>query len=305
METIGTQLIAGLADGDPLDDLLNIMNNDYAPKLLGENDWPDGVKKEFVANLHNFMANITETSYNAKGKTYLYITNEDLTAVDTAIKDKDLLQRLESIVICWTRQIKELVSNQDSQTSHDNSSPLDEIEHWKKRTNNLDVLTKRLKDPKLLKIVDVLQRVSSSYLQNFQDLQTKIQDGYDEASDNLKFLNTLEEPCKKIEKAQPKDIPKLLPDVLNNVRIIWELSKFYNTDDRMKGLLTKISNQINQRCRQKINKDEMLGDDVEKCMMDLDESIACCQQWKEICTRMQYMIKTYSKEAKHRPWVLD
>ena len=40
-------------------------------------------------------------------------------------------------------------------------------------------------------------------------------------------------------------------------------------------------------------------------MEDLDESIQCCQQWKEICTRMQYMIKTYSKEAKHRPWVLD
>ena len=67
------------------------MNNDYAPKLLGENDWPEGVKKEFVANLHHFMANITETSYNAKGKTYLYIPNEDLTDVDTAIKDKDLL----------------------------------------------------------------------------------------------------------------------------------------------------------------------------------------------------------------------
>lgn len=30
------------------------------PKLLGENDWPDGVKKEFVANLHKFMATITE-----------------------------------------------------------------------------------------------------------------------------------------------------------------------------------------------------------------------------------------------------
>ena len=108
-------------------------------------------------------------------------------------------------------------------------------------------------------------------------------------------MNTLEEPCKKIDKAQPKDIPKLLPEVLNNVRVIWELSKFYNTDDRMKGLLTKISNQINQRCRQKINKEEMLGDDVEKCMDDLDESIACCQQWKEICTRVQYMIKTYSQ----------
>ena len=102
-------MISGLLDGDPLDDLLKIMNEEYAPKLLGENDWPEGVKKEFVANLHTFMANITETSYNAKGKTYLYIPNEDLTDVDTAIKDKDLIQRLESIVICWPRQIKDLV----------------------------------------------------------------------------------------------------------------------------------------------------------------------------------------------------
>ena len=65
--------------------------------------------------------------------------------------------------------------------------------------------------------------------------------------------------------------------MLYNVRVIWELSKYYNTKDRMKGLLTRISNQINSRCRQKISKDEMLGDDVEKCMEDLDESIQCCQ----------------------------
>jgi dynein heavy chain len=55
-------------------------------------------------------------------------------------------------------------------------------------------------------------------------------------------LNTLAEPCKKIENSEPKDIPKLLPEVLNSVRIIWELSKHYNTEERMKGLLTKISN---------------------------------------------------------------
>jgi len=58
----------------------------------------------------------------------------------------------------------------------------------------------------------------------------------------LQFLKTLEAPCKAIENAQPKDIPKILPEVLNNVRIIWELSSYYNTSDRLKSLLTKISN---------------------------------------------------------------
>ena len=88
--------------------------NEACPKLVGENEWPDNVKKEFVSNLHNFMAIITEASYVAKGMQNLYIPNEDLSDIEVASKDKELLQRLESIVIYWTRQIKELVSNQDS-----------------------------------------------------------------------------------------------------------------------------------------------------------------------------------------------
>jgi len=55
--------MASAMDRDPLDDLLNKMNMDYVGKLLGENAWPDGVRKEFIANLHKFMAALTEASY--------------------------------------------------------------------------------------------------------------------------------------------------------------------------------------------------------------------------------------------------
>lgn len=133
-------------------------------------------------------------------------------------------------------------------------------------------------------------------------MEKKIKDGHDEANDNLQFLNTLTDPCRKIENAEPIGIPHIIPEVLNSVRIIWELSKYYNTTERMKGLLTKISNQIIKRCRAKINKDDMLEGDVEKCMRDLDESIACCREWKNICLKSQGMIKKYS----NRPnWTLD
>lgn len=90
--------------------------------------------------------------------------------------------------------------------------------------------------------------------------------------------------------------------MLNCVRIIWELSKHYNTPERMKGLLTKISNQIIKRCRHKINKDDMLSGDVEKCMQDLQESIDCCKEWKSICLNMQKMIIKYSSKPN---WDLD
>jgi len=84
-------LLIGLVDGDPLDDLLNQMNAEFLPKLLGEKNWPEAVKKEFVAQLHKFMAALTEASHASKGRTTLYIPNEDLTDIEAAAKDKDLL----------------------------------------------------------------------------------------------------------------------------------------------------------------------------------------------------------------------
>lgn len=93
----------GLIEGDPLDDLLNKMNGDFLPKLLAEKNWPEGVKKEFVAQLHKFMAALTDASNASKGRTMLYFPSEDLVDPEAAAKDKDLLQRLESTVIQWTR----------------------------------------------------------------------------------------------------------------------------------------------------------------------------------------------------------
>ena len=140
----------------------------------------------------------------------------------------------------------------------------------------MKIISQRLKEPKLKKITEVLDKSMSSYLAPFIELTKQIDKGHEEAEDNLRFLNLLYEPCKKIEAADPKEIPKILPELLNNVRIIFELSKHYNTMDRMKSLLTKIGNQIIRRCCKKINKDDMLNGDVEKCMRDLDESIECC-----------------------------
>lgn len=114
------------------------------------------------------------------------------------------MQRLESIVIGWTRQIKELVSSQDSPGSKTIDTPLDEINYWRRRTNNLQVLTDRLMHPDLNKITKVLSRNNSSYLQQFTDESEKIVQSYDEAKDNLKFLGLLSEPCNKIAKATPQ-----------------------------------------------------------------------------------------------------
>jgi hypothetical protein len=61
-ENIEQCIRVGVIEGDPLGDILTKMNTEL-PKLLGEKKWPDGVKEEFVAQLHKFMSALTEASH--------------------------------------------------------------------------------------------------------------------------------------------------------------------------------------------------------------------------------------------------
>jgi dynein heavy chain len=103
------------------------MNGIYVPRILGDTVWPESVKKDFAKQLHKFMASLTETANQARGKTVLYLPNETLNEIEAAAQDKDLVQRLESTVIRWTRQIKEVVNNQDNAHNAETAGPLEEV----------------------------------------------------------------------------------------------------------------------------------------------------------------------------------
>ncbi len=72
----------------------------------------------------------------------------------------------------------------------------------------------------------------------------------------------------------------MIPELLKRVRMIWHHSKFYKSNERISGLLYKISNQIIQRCKANINVDDMLDGDVQKCIDDLNDAIECGKRWR-------------------------
>ena len=57
-----------------------------------------GIKNDFSAQLHKFMANLTDTRYKMQGKTVLYVPNEGTKLpIEDAAKSKEFVQRLESM----------------------------------------------------------------------------------------------------------------------------------------------------------------------------------------------------------------
>ena len=109
MENISKSVQYGVVRDSPVSGLLRLMSGAFVPLCLKDGSWPETIKKDFSGQLQKFMASLTETAWDAQGKTMLYIPMEHIGRPEEAAKQKDLVQRLESTLIHWTRQIKEVI----------------------------------------------------------------------------------------------------------------------------------------------------------------------------------------------------
>lgn len=58
------ELVAdGVVKQNYLKTLLKMMNIQFIPQFIHDTTWPDNVKKEFLSQLHKFMATLTEHSH--------------------------------------------------------------------------------------------------------------------------------------------------------------------------------------------------------------------------------------------------
>lgn len=86
----------------------------------------------------------------------------------------------------------------------------------------------------------ILEKFRSAYLGPFMSLSEHIGQEAVVAEQNLKHLITIEDLCKRLSTSKIRDIPPLLPKLLLRIRMIWKLSPYYNTSDKITGLLCKV-----------------------------------------------------------------
>ncbi|KAL0226771.1 hypothetical protein P9112_014095 [Eukaryota sp. TZLM1-RC] len=239
--------------------LLQLMSSIYVPSVTSNRTWPEVMRKEFLGQLHRFMAVLTETVYQSQGKTVLFIPSEEISNPEESSKQKDLVQRLEAIVIYWTKQIQDVVSSQEMVEASDSLGPLAEMEFWKGRVEDLEGIRQQLEQEEVLNIISVLEHSLSTYLQGFKSLAEVIKLKYQEAKNNLVFLTTLSDPCEKLSRATLPQILDLLPILITRVRLIWEYSAFYCSSKRISGLLRRVTNDVISRCRDVIDLRDLFG----------------------------------------------
>lgn len=56
----------GMVNGGGVDSLLRLMQDVYLPTMRGTTQWPESVRKDFLGQMHRFMASVVEASFQAQ-----------------------------------------------------------------------------------------------------------------------------------------------------------------------------------------------------------------------------------------------
>ncbi len=95
--------------------------------------------------------------------------------------DRGLIHAIESVVIDWTHQIRDVLKKDSAQPLLEglNPSPMVEIEFWKAKAQNLECIYDQLRDPKVRRMAEMLEKSRSSYYPSFKNIFSDVVEGTD------------------------------------------------------------------------------------------------------------------------------
>lgn len=162
-------------------------------------------------------------------------------------EDADVVSCLEAAMEDWGKLISATVDEQLKKKPQGNS-PIAEIDFWKERNSGLNSLYEQLKLPTIQKILAVLKHSGVQSYSNFEYRRSELGKYFLEAKDNVKFLNTLERHLKNLAHGSNFTIVlETIPGLMNSLRMVWVISRHYNTDERMVPLMERIAWELCER----------------------------------------------------------
>ena len=93
--------------------------------------------------------------------------------------DRSLIHAIESVIIDWTHQIRDVLKKDSAQPLLEglNPTPMVEIEFWKAKAQNLDCIYEQLRDSKVRKMAEMLEKANSSYFPSFKNIFRDVVEG--------------------------------------------------------------------------------------------------------------------------------
>uniref|UniRef100_A0A8D3DUG5 Dynein heavy chain 5, axonemal-like n=1 Tax=Scophthalmus maximus TaxID=52904 RepID=A0A8D3DUG5_SCOMX len=248
-------------NGSFLHDFETVFAHVMLPALRSKQTWGSASGTEvqsFLTSVEQFVGNLSSArllleSKFQLGRVDLPEAMEQLSSpadyIDAA-NNSELVERLEGVVSMWTNQIKRaLMASEQIRKEADDVLPSAELEHWKRRMVTFNSLMEELKRPQVKRTLGILQFAKSRTLRAWKELDGEITVVANEAKDNVNYLYTLDKFLGPLGKCTPAGLLEHIPGLMISIKMIYTISQYYNTAERMTSLLLKVTNQMISTCR--------------------------------------------------------
>ncbi|KPP75577.1 dynein heavy chain 5, axonemal-like [Scleropages formosus] len=198
----------------------------------------------------------------------------------------EALEKIEGCMKAWVKQIEQVLAESDQlRKEADDLGPRAELDHWKKRMSRFNYLLDQLKNPDVKAVLGVLVVAKSKLIKSWRELDARITDSANEAKDNVKYLYTLEKFCDPLYNSDPVSMVDAIPGLINAIRMIHSISRYYNTSEKITSLFVKVTNQMITMCKAYItnnggatiwNQDQAIVEEKIKAAIRLNEEYQKC-----------------------------
>lgn len=127
----------------------------------------------------------------------------------------------------------------------------------------------------------------------YRGLDNSLTEKLNEAKDNVKYLVTLEKFIEPLKNGTPDEIIETLPALMNAIKMIHTIARYYKTSQKLTNLFVKITNQMITNCKNRILKiepgsnkkiaqmqDKIWDRDPEELIEILNSCINLCHKYK-------------------------
>ena len=211
----------------------------------------DSVRGEFKSALGRFSIIVSQTIQQLSSDIRITLPNITVQDPEAASEDQDIIAKIIEAMESWNITIATVCA---PVTENDKGSrPLQEVEFWRGRNARLSTVYDALQQPTVKTLINVLEIAREPSLEVFKGNFTLLSHATVEARDNVKFLNTLERHFKNLSTGSLNTVADTLPSLLNGLRMVWTISRHYNTDDTMLPLMKRIVNELADKVASEVN----------------------------------------------------
>lgn len=254
--------------GNVLEEFEGMMKRVLIPVAKTQQSWGKDWDKdnsqvaEFIESLSVFSENLSMARTSMTGHMTLSDTEfgDHLDSMRTpadyqaASNSREFVKHMEELLFVWCRQIEQVLTESEQiRREADDVGPSAELVYWRNRMTKFNSLLEQIKTPRCKAVIGILVAHRSKCLRKWRELDARITDSANEAKDNVKYLYTLDKFFGPLDKCNPATLLELVPGLINAAQMIYSISTYYNTPERMTSLFVKMTNQLIKICKAYIN----------------------------------------------------